>query len=86
MEVMVVNGMFLISFRTKILGKSCDRQRFFDLAFLCQIVVKSLRKTFWQCPCSFALRVGKHMQVAHGWTGVEFVWVSITRWDVSSVS
>ena len=45
-----------------------------------------LWQDFWQCPCSFALPFGKHMQVAYTWTGVEFAWVSITRWDVSSVS
>ena len=26
------------------------------------------------CPCSFALPFGQHMQVAHGWTGVELAW------------
>ena len=31
---------------------------------------------FWQCQCSFALRFGKHMQVAYTWTVVfEFVWL-----------
>ena len=54
-------------------------KRVFQTAFLCQIVVKSLRKIYWQCPRSFAFRFGKHMQVAYTWTGVEFAWVSITR-------
>ena len=30
---------------------------------------------FWQCPCFFALFFGKHIQVAHAWTGVEFAWL-----------
>ena len=29
---------------------------------------------FWQCPCFFALRFGKRMQVAYTWTGVAFAW------------
>ena len=32
-------------------------------------------QVFWQCPFSFALPFGQHMRVAHGWTGVEFVWL-----------
>ena len=107
-EVMVVNGMFLLSCRIKIVGKFCDRQcflidtffvlfrsfrgrytglivpeglfwkRVFQTSFLCQIVVKSLRKFFyWQCLCLcfFALFFGKHIQVAHISTGVEFWWL-----------
>ena len=49
--------------------------RSFQTAFLCQIVVKSLRKFFWQRQCFFALPFGEHIQVAHGWTGVEFAWL-----------
>ena len=104
--LMVVHGMFLLSCRINILGKSWDRQcfvdwhilcvvqefrgrytrlivpedlfwkRVFQTSFLCQIVFKSLGKIFWQCQCSFALRFGKHIQVAHTWTGVEFAWLS----------
>ena len=39
-------------------------------------------QVFWQCPFSFALFFGKHMQVAYRWTGVEFAWL-LTQ-DVSS--
>ena len=37
----------------------------------CQLST-ALARFLWQCPCSFALPCGQHMQVAHGWTGVEF--------------
>ena len=33
-------------------------------------------QVFRQCTCSFALRFGKHIQVAYTWTGVEFAWLS----------
>ena len=32
-------------------------------------------QVFWQCPFSFALFFGKHIQVAYTWTGVEFAWL-----------
>ena len=33
-------------------------------------------QVFWQCQFSFALFFGKHIQVAHISTGVEFAWLS----------
>ena len=36
---------------------------------------KPWQEFLWRCcPCSFALPCGQHMQVAHGWTGVEVAW------------
>ena len=37
----------------------------FQTVPLCQLVVRSLRKSYWQCPCSFALSFGKRKSSAY---------------------
>ena len=85
-SILLIDTFFVLfrSFRGRYTGLIVPEdlfwKRVFQTAFLCQIVVQSLGKLFWECPCSFALRFGKHMQVAYTRTGVEFAWLTDAGW------
>ena len=75
-SILLIDTVFVLfqSFRGRYTGLIVPQdlfwKRVFQTSFLCQIVVQSLGKIFfWQSPFSFALRFGKHMQVAYTWTG-----------------